>query len=194
MAIVPTTKSTAAASKPAADVFSAKQIAAAKARLPKMSSADVEQLRLRSMARGLTALQAACDAELGRRPFTFSTGQAADFDRMAEAVRDMSLSEATRFAFTQAMPARPEEVVFLRWLAEHPGGLFQDALKAYGKGDLGLVIGHLVYHRYGCFRAFMQEGQDQSSVLLVKDRSAEGVRYRFQPEAEAVFRDMKLIP
>jgi len=65
-------------------------------------------------------------------------------------------------------------------------------LAHYQKGDLSLVIGHLVHHRFGCFRAFIEPKLDQSSVLLIKDRSAPSVRYWLRPEAETVFGELGL--
>ena len=112
---------------------------------------------------------------------------------MAVAALDMSLLEATRYAFGTARRASPEEVRFLRWLAAHPGGSYEEGVAAYGKGDLGLLIGHLVYDRYGCFRRFLKPGEDKSSVLLFKDRSLSSVRYWLKPDVENVFRELGVI-
>ena len=174
-------------------VFSDKHVADAIGRLPRMATADISDLLRRAKVQGIAALQAACEAELASRPFSFTRQQGADFDAMARAVTGMSLPEAIRYAFTEVCPANDEEIAVLRWLAEHPGGSFQDCGRHLGKGNLGLVIGHLVYHRYGCFRAFITDRNDQSSVLLRKDRSGGQVRYWLMPEAEAVFRDLGVI-
>jgi hypothetical protein len=112
---------------------------------------------------------------------------------MAEQVKDMNLTEAIRYAFTVARRAGPDEIRCLRWMAANPGASFQAALAAYGKGDLGLLIGHLVYDRYGCFKRFLQTGEDQSSVLIEKDRSSGSVRYTLRPEALEVFRELGLV-
>jgi hypothetical protein len=112
---------------------------------------------------------------------------------MAVGVRDMELVDAIRYAFTAVLPPSDYEIKFLHWVIAHPGGSYQDALKAYGKGDLSLTIGHLVYDRYGCFRKFMQDGEDQSSVLLHKDRTGESVRYTLRHEAEQVFKELQIV-
>jgi hypothetical protein len=135
----------------------------------------------------------ACEAEIRTRPFDFTGESAARFDEMAAAVQDMSLIDATRYAFGTERPASPEEIRILRWISAKPGTSYQEAKAAYGKGDLGLVIGHLVYDRYGCFRRFLKPGEDQSSVLLTKDRTGQSVRYWLKPESEAVFRELGLI-
>ena len=105
----------------------------------------------------------------------------------------MDLVAAIRHAFTKFFPPAFEEVTVSRQIAEHPGISYQDLLDSYGKGDLSLVIGHLVYNRYGCFRKFMKDGEDQSSVLILKDRTGNSVRYRLRAEAESVLRDIGII-
>ena len=105
----------------------------------------------------------------------------------------MDLVAAIRHAFTKFFPPAFEEVTVSRQIAEHPGISYQDLLDSYGKGDLSLVIGHLVYNRYGCFRQFMKDGEDQSSVLILKDRTGNSVRYRLRAEAESVLRDIGII-
>jgi len=174
-------------------VFSEKNIAGAMARLPKMASKDVTALLARAKSNSLRALEAACEAELARRPFAFTAADAASFEVMANDVRDMDLPAAIRHAFTKVRPADAEEARILAWIAAHPGASFQDILKVHRKGDLGLVIGHLVYFRYGCFRQFIREGEDDSSVLLTKDRTGKSVCYTLQPEAVEVFHEIGLI-
>jgi hypothetical protein len=132
--------------------FSRKHIRNTIDRLPTLSDRDVGTVRERARERGLVQLIEACDAELSRRPFVFSSEAAKSFEEMARGVRDMELIGAIRYAFTQVRPPADYETEVLRWIAAHPGGSYQDALHAYGKRDLGLVIGHLVYDRYGCFR------------------------------------------
>ena len=175
------------------NAFADKHVATAIARLPKMPSDQVKSLRDTARVKGLDSLFSACEAELAKRPFSFTADNAARFEQMAVAVGDMSLVEAMRFAFSKEMTANPDEARILRWIAANPGGTYEDALKAYGKGDLSLVIGHLVYHRYGCFRRFVDPGEDQSSVLLRKDRTQGSVRYWLKPEAEAIFRELGII-
>jgi hypothetical protein len=172
------------------NAFSEKNVDAAIVRLTAMASRDIEMLRERARSRGLTRLIEACGAELAKRPFAFSTEIATSFERMAAEVRDMELVDAIRYAFSQVLPPSDYEIRFLRWIAAHPGGSYQEALEAYGKGDLGLVIGHLVYDRFGCFRKFMRDGEDQSSILLHKDRTGESVRYMLRPEAGQVLREL----
>lgn len=174
------------------DTFSDKHVLAAIARLSRMPSKDVKVLRDRAAARGLNSLVEACKAEIALRPFEFTGGEAVAFQAMAEKVKDLDLQSAIHVAFTEVLPANEQEVRVLRWIAANPGGSYQEAEKAYGKRDLGLLIGHLVYDRFGCFRKFMKPKEDQSSVLILKDRAGPSVRYRLRPEAQAAFGDIGL--
>lgn len=106
---------------------------------------------------------------------------------MGRDVAGMSLVDAIIHAFTSVRPPGLEEIRVLRWLAANPGGSYEQALAAYGKGDLALVIGHLVYDRYGCFRQFLEGHEDQSSVLINKDRSGGSVKYTLKPETIQTF-------
>lgn len=141
----------------------------------------------------ITMLVEACDAELQARPFDISQDKAIAFDRMSERVRDLDLAAAIKVAFTAVQPPNLDEVRVLRWIAANPGGTYQDAERAHGKGDLALIIGHLVYERFGCFRRFMVPGDDQSSVLIQKDRAGGRVRYTLKPEAHAVFSEIGVL-
>lgn len=176
------------------NAFAAWQVDAAIARLPVQASAAIATVRASALSHRLAALVAACDAELARRPFAFSAVQATTFAAQQAAVAGMSLAEAIAHAFTVARKPSAEETRFLGWLAANPNGSFAEAKAAYGKGDLNLLIGHLVYHRLGCFRPFLPDGATQSSVLLDVDRSGKSVRYRLRPEAEAVLRGLAIIP
>lgn len=173
--------------------FDDNQIARAIERLPTLSSKDIGELRSRAESKRLSDLVDACDRELERRPFDFSTEAAVAFETMAEQVADLDLEEAIRHAFTKVLPASPDEVRFLRWLAAHPGGSYQEAVEALQNEGLSLWIGHLVYDRYGCFRKFLEGAEDQSSILIAKDRSGPSVRYRLKPEAAKVLGAIGLI-
>ena len=173
--------------------YSQKNIDAAVARLPRMATRDVKALRERAEIACLAQMIEACDAELAQRPFDFSEVDAHSFEEMANKVADLDLYNTVCFAFTKARPPSREEEFILRWLAANPGGSYQELLKSYGNRDLGLAIGHLVYDRYGCFKKFFEPGQDQSSVLMTKERSGSSVRYTLKPETVAALRDSGLL-
>lgn len=174
-------------------VFDDKQVAAAIARLTTMPSKGVENLLKLARTRKIVDLAEACEAELATRPFEFAGDDAVRFDQMAKVVGTMPLVDAIRYAFSDVREATKEERIIIPWIARNPGTSYDETLAHYGNGDLGLVIGHLAYFRYGCFRRFMDPKQDQSSVLLIKDRSGRSVRYWLRPEAALAFKQLELI-
>ena len=173
-------------------MYSEKHVQLAIQRLSGQSTKEIVAVRERATAHQLDLLIAACDTELAKRPFEYSAETAKSFDRMAEEVKDMSLLHTIERAFA-ACPPKDYETRFLAWIAANPGASHQEALKAYGKGDLGLVIGHLVYDRYGYFRRFVEEGEDQSSILFHKDRAGDSVRYELRAEAKRALGNLNVI-
>lgn len=164
-------------------MFEDKHVAAAIARLTTMSTASIHDLKERASTQQLEALVVACDEELALRPIAFSANDAASHARMAEAVVDLDLVDTIAVAFSKVLPANEVEIELLRWIAANPGATYQDAVTMRGKGDVGLIIGHLVYERFGCFRRFVKPKSDLSSLLINKDRSGPSVRYSLNAEA-----------
>lgn len=163
--------------------FDDKHVQAAIARLPAMATKGIRELKSRAEAQELSALVAACDAELAARPVDFSAGEAVDHLAMAEATHGMDFTDAVSVAFSKVRPPSEVEHAFLTWIADHPGASYEEAVVQRGKGDAGLLIGHLIYDRFGCFRRFVAEGADLSSLMLIKDRSGPSVKYTLRDEA-----------
>lgn len=177
-----------------ADLYSPDKVMKAIDQLPRQSTARVKQLRDTAVAQKLPSLVEACDAELARRPYyDLDATDAEKLLHCEEESEGMSLSDAVRYAFTTFRPATDYEVKYLRWQADHPGGSYAEALEAYGKGDLALAIGHLVYDRYGVFRRFLRTGEEDSSVLLERSKGKGSVRYTIRPEVERVLREIGVI-
>lgn len=166
------------------DPFSPALVQKAIERLAIQASSEIKLVRKAATAKGLSDLVAACDEELGRRPYDVDADTAVSIQRSEEETEGMTLAEAVRHAFTKVRPPSDDEVRYLRWQAVNPGGSYAEAVKVYGKGDLGLCIGHLVYDRYGCFRRFIDDKEDQSSVLIEKVRGQGSVRYTLRPEVQ----------
>ena len=188
----PSTATATAAGFIMAGPFSPESIVRAIERLPLQSTKDVREMRRRGVGRNLPALIEACDVELAKRPIEFDGDMAARVEETAAITAGMDLAQATRFAFSDR-PASDYEIRILRWMAAHPGGTYEEALQAYGKGDLALCIGHLVYDRYGCFRCFVEDHEDQSSVLIAKERGHGSVRYTLRPEILGVFEELGIV-
>lgn len=172
--------------------FDAKNVAAAIARITSTGTKDLRALRERAVGHGLDDLVAACDSELSHRPLELTGDQAADHERMAREVDGLGLQQTVVHAFTKGRPPSDDERSVIRWLAANPGGSHEQLTAHHGKRDVGLLIGHLVYDRYGCFRQFMTPGEAQSEVLLRRDKSQKSVRYWLKPEAEAAFAQLGL--
>ena len=163
--------------------FDEKHIARAIERLPTMASREIRDLSDRAERQDLARLRDACERELALRPIDLSAVDAEAHARMATEVADLDLVATIGVAFSKVRPPSDEELQFLQWIAGNPGGTYQEALAVRGKGDVGLLIGHLVYDRFGCFRRFVETGEDLSSLLLIKDRSGPSVRYTLKADA-----------
>jgi hypothetical protein len=163
--------------------FEEKHIIRAIERLPTMATRDIRELRDRALQQDLASLREACERELAVRPIELSAVDAETHARMASEVQDLDLVETIAIAFSKVRPPNEEELQFLQWIAANPGGTYQDALAVRGKGDVGLLIGHLIYDRFGCFRRFVEVGEDLSSLLLIKDRTGPSVRYTLKEDA-----------
>ena len=157
-------------------------VEAAISKLPRQSNASIEKVLANARRLGVDALVAACREELRTRGSLVLT--AADAERVAEIegrVANMALRDVIELAFRE-VPPKEEEVLVLAWIASHPGTSFTELLDVYGRNDLSLVIGHLVYYRLGYFRAFLK-GSLQSDLLLHRLGGPTGVRYVLRPEA-----------
>ena len=171
---------------------SSKQIQAAITRLPQQASAAVKQVLANARVQKLPSLIDACDAELKLRgTLVLTADAAAQAAEIGARVAGKPLQEVVALAFAE-MPPQPEEATILRWLAAHPGTSFEELKKIYGKGDLSLVIGHLVYRRFGYFRPLLM-GRAQSDLLLERDSTAKSVRYTLRPEAVAALGEIGLL-
>ncbi|WP_176222892.1 hypothetical protein [Aurantimonas sp. 22II-16-19i] len=56
-----------------------------------------------------------------------------------------------------------------------------------------MAIEHLVYDRFGCFRRFVEDHEDQSSVLIQKERGQGSVRYTLRPAVLPVLSELGLV-
>jgi len=173
--------------------FSTKHVDEAVLRLPIYATDHILMLLQRAREQGIARLADACEAELKLRPIPFTKEMAARSDDMAKAVTSMSLVQVIRHAFSDAEPVRDYEQRLIRCIAAKPSITYRELEVAYGKGDAGLVIGHLVYDRFGCFRHLLHEAQLMSDLLVHREKSTEGVRYYLKPEAEMAFRELGII-
>jgi hypothetical protein len=170
---------------------SAAQINTAVARLPRQSNASIGQVLINARRLGIEPLAEACEAELRTRGALVLTQ--AEAERTADigaGQEGKALAEVIEIAFRD-VPPRPDELQILTWIWQHPGTSYSDIGTVYKNKDLSLVIGHLVYHRFGYFRPLLG-GPVQSDLLLERDKTSGKMCYTLRPEAVEAFRALGL--
>lgn len=167
--------------------FSAANITKAIARVPRTSMKDLRALRERAIGKNLADLVNAIDAELRLRgTVEFDVSQAERHADWSAQAADLNLTETIQMAFSVA-PANPDEAEITLRIYAIPGVSYQDLVTLRGKGDVGLILGHMVYERLGFFRKFLV-GIDRMSDLLFDRGETNGqVDYRLTQEAERAF-------
>jgi hypothetical protein len=166
--------------------FSVVQVNDAIARLSRQSNASIEQVLVNARRLGTEPLVQACQDELRMRgSLNLSKADAEQTSDISARVAGKALSEVIEIAFKE-VPAKPEERLILSWISQHPGTSHAEIGTVHKSGDLSLVIGHLIYYRFGYFRP-MLTGSIQSDLLLERDRSSGRVCYTLRPEALAAF-------
>lgn len=165
------------------------QISVAIERLPRQSSASIKQVLVNAQRLLETLIVEACQDELRTRGSFDLTAEAAEQAcKISARIDGRALAEVIEIAFTE-VPAKPEEQVILRWISEHPGTSQAEIGGVYKSRDLNLVLGHLIYYRFGYFRPLLS-GPVQSDLLLDRDMTSGKVRYTLRPEASTAFSAM----
>ena len=171
---------------------SSAQVNGAIDRLPRQSNASIAQVLANARRLGIEPLVQACQDELRTRGSLNLTKE--DAERTSEItvrVAGKTLSEVIEIAFKE-VPAKPEEILVLRWISQHPGGSHANLGKVYGGGELSLVIGHLIYYRFGYFRP-MLASPIQSDLLLQRDKTSGRMCYTLRPEALIAFGNLGIL-
>jgi hypothetical protein len=170
------------------------QMEAAIRRVAGQSNSEIRRVRENAVRLGAQELVDACDAELQLRgSVVWDASQAARAREQADRVAGWSLEKVIHAAFTD-LPARDEELALLRVIQANPGAQFGQIEEAFGRRDTALIAGHLVYERLGFFRQFLEEEDDQSSILLIKERVAGRITWRLKPETERVLCELGVFP
>jgi hypothetical protein len=172
--------------------FDTKHVQDAIGRVPRQSNQQIETVLAQARGKHIAALTDACEQELrARGSWKLSAEDAVRAAAASQTVQGKTVTEAAEIAFSQVPPDATERRV-LSWLAGHPGATYQEASAAYGKGDLSLVIGHLVFNRFGYFKHLLA-GAAQSDVLIRRDKTGTSVRYTLLPEFEAAVRSLGIV-
>ena len=166
--------------------FSPAQVKSAIDRLPRQSNASIEQVLVNARRLEIEPLVEACENELRTRgSLNLSGAEAEQALEISARITGKALSEVIEMAFTE-VAAKPEELLILRSISEHPGTSHAEIGTVYKNRDLSLVIGHLIHYRFGYFRPLLT-GAIQSDLLLERDKTSGKMCYTLRPEALMAF-------
>lgn len=176
---------------------SSDQVSAAIERLPGQSNAAIARVLENARAKLAHELVHACETELATRgSLQLSEEQARQAYAAQMKVKDKGLREVIEIAFQDVPLSYPKEAWVIRELTANPGIRFTNLellyVARFSKNDLSLVVGHLVYNRFGYLRHLIQS--KTHSDLLIERGSDGGVTYRLRAEAVDAFRALNLVP
>jgi len=176
---------------------SSEQVSAAIDRLPGQSNAAIARMLENARAQSAHELIHACGTELATRgSLDLSEEQARQAVTAQMKVKDKGLREVIEIAFQDVPLSYPEEAWIIRELTANPGiryaNLELSCVARFSKNDLSLVVGHLVYNRFGYFRHTIQS--KTLSDLLIERGNDGGVTYRMRAETLDAFRALNLVP
>lgn len=173
--------------------FSAEHISKAIDRVPATGSNELKVLLERARTKSIAALVAAIEAELALRGAADLDGSAAarhaEWSKLAAG---LDLTGAIRMAFSEA-PINQDERSLTLHIAGHPGIGYQSLVTFRKKGDVGLILGHMVYERLGFFRSFLDGSGRMSDLLFNRSEENGKITYRLTPEAKAAFQELGLL-
>lgn len=167
--------------------FSPANVARAKAQIPSKDSRILREWARRAREHGISDLVDACEQELKLRgPLELDAAKADLHAQWTDQTQSMTLEDAIVFAFTQKRADEAERMV-IRQLVENDNPSYADLVRMRGKGDVGLVLGHFVYERFGCFKRWIADADKISDILFAREAGGSSIRYRLTPDARAAF-------
>lgn len=173
--------------------FSAANIEKALHRVPSMATKDLRQLLERAEANGIADLAARIRAELAvRGSVEFDATAAKRHADWSNKVADADLAKVIVIAFRE-VPINADERQLTQHIARNPGVGHQELIKLRGKGDVGLILGHMVYERLGFFRKFLDGSEKMSNLLFLRDDSSGRMHYLLTKEAQQSFAELQII-
>jgi hypothetical protein len=158
-----------------------------------MSTSEIKQLRDRARQHGIEELVRACEVELDvRGTIEFDSSRAQKHADWALLTESFDLPAAVFAAFSQ-LPMNDEESLLTVAIASKPGISFQELQRLRGKGDVGLIMGHIVYERYGFFRKFINPKIKMSDLLFERQLTEAGTTYKIQDNILEIFKKLNII-
>jgi hypothetical protein len=163
-----------------------KHLVAAIGRVKSQSTADIRKVLENAKRKGIADLIAACEQELQLRgSLKLTEVEAKDAVRIEEEMERKTLTEVIADAFNWR-PVDELEVRLLHVISKMPGASFREIEKAFGRRDTALVAGHW-FITGSAFSDGLFRWHDQSSLLIDKTESNEGIRWQLRSEAHAIF-------
>lgn len=176
------------------NAYSEERIAQAIADVPTKGNRQLESLLERARKQRIEPLLHAIEAELllRGRAVALSDEDARKHFEWHQASADLGLAAAISLAFTRVPPV-DYELPLIKAIAAEPGISYQALEKLHGKGDVGLILGHLVYDRLGFFRRFLGSDGTMSDLILQRSKAEGKMCYALSAEAQDAFFTIGLI-
>ena len=173
--------------------FSDENIAKAIQRVPATSTNDLSLLMERAKTQEIASLLVAIEAELKiRGSMKLDKASAEQHAAWADQIGEANVEEAILIAFRQ-LPMGEEECALTVKVAQNPGISYSDLVSFRGKGDVGLILGHMIYERLGFFRKFLDGTERMSDILFERDGAGGKTHYRLTPAAQQAFAELEVI-
>lgn len=173
--------------------FSDENIARALERVATTASKDLQALLQRAEERKITPLVEAISQELTLRgAVDFDAKAAHKHAEWADMAAELSLADTITMAFKE-VPINADELELTCKIAQTPGIGYQALVDFRGKGDVSLILGHMIYERLGFFRKFISDVERISDLLFQREVVSGRVSYRLTQAAENAFHQLKLI-
>ena len=167
--------------------LSPENVAKSIARVPSTATKALKTLLARAKTLGVDTLVAAIEQELNLRgAFDLDAPTAQKHAAWAVRAANLTLADAIELAFREA-PINSDERNLTVRIAKNPGIAYALLTSLHGKGDVGLILGHMIYERLGFFRPFIVDSKRMSDILFLRDDRGGPMTYRLTTEAQKAF-------
>ena len=171
------------------NIYSDDKIARAVEEVPGKSTKKLKVLLERARKQGLSTLEAAIEAEIALRgSFIMDDDIAALNHKWTQDTQDLDLQAAMITAF-KTVKLNKDERYLVMLIAQHPGITHDELRKSRGKGDVGLILGHIIYERLGFFRRFLGNTKNDSDLIFERTYIDGRVTYKLKKDAEEALKD-----
>lgn len=175
------------------NAYSKENVAKALKRIPATDSKGLRAMLERASAKDIDQIVGACENELALRgPVELDLPTAQRNAEWCSKTVGLALTDTICVAFSEH-PANRDEIDLLILIANAEEISHRQLVAKRGKGDIALIIGHLIYERFGFFRRFIEPESTMSDLLFIRGKGDGSVTYRLTPEAREAFTSLELI-